>query len=39
MRDPFQHSLLGRPAAQRVAGAALILAALWTAIFWAARLQ
>lgn len=36
--DPFRGSLLARSAAVRLAGAVVILAGLWLAIFWAVAL-
>ena len=37
-RDPFQHSVLGRPAAARLALVACVLVGLWGAIAWAVTL-
>jgi hypothetical protein len=37
-RDPFQHSVLGRPAVARLVVVACILVYLWAAIAWAVAL-
>ena len=37
-RDPFRHSVMGRPASVRLAVVACILVGLWGAIVWAVAL-
>lgn len=38
-RDPFRHSVLGRPASARLAIVACVLVGLWGAIAWAVALS
>lgn len=38
LRDPFQHSMLGRPAGWRLLVVTCLLAGLWIAVAWAIAL-